>query len=172
MRRKPITRALRRIYSSTYRKKHRKEIRKRQKEYWLNHREYYRGLGRKYSHTDKGRKAKREYCQRRSVELEFRLRKNLRTRVWLALRRGKKLCGTEALLGCTVEFLRGWLEKRFVRGMSWKNYGRWEIDHIKPCVGFDLTKVSEQRRCFHYTNLQPLWKFDNRSKGGGQCAFL
>ena len=39
-----------------------------------------------------------------------------------------------------------------------------EIDHIKPCKLFDLTKEEEQRECFHYTNCQPLWWYDNNKK--------
>lgn len=49
--------------------------------------------------------------------------------------------------------------------MSWDNYGEWEIDHIIPCDSFDLTKEEEQKRCFHFSNLQPLWWRDNRTKG-------
>lgn len=39
-------------------------------------------------------------------------------------------------------------------------------DHIKPCVSFDLTREEEQKKCFHYLNLQPLWAKENLSKGG------
>lgn len=43
--------------------------------------------------------------------------------------------------------------------MNWQNWGTvWELDHILPCVSFDLTKLEEQQKCFHYTNLQPLFK--------------
>jgi HNH endonuclease. len=51
--------------------------------------------------------------------------------------------------------------------MSWDNYGRdgWHIDHIRPCASFDLTDPEQQRQCFHYTNLQPLWAADNIRKG-------
>jgi hypothetical protein len=50
--------------------------------------------------------------------------------------------------------------------MTWQNYGYygWHIDHIKPCASFDLRKPSEQRKCFHYSNLQPLWAKDNLQK--------
>jgi hypothetical protein len=48
--------------------------------------------------------------------------------------------------------------------MSWSNYGEWEIDHIIPCDYFNLANEEEQKICFHYLNLQPLWKNENRSK--------
>ncbi len=40
----------------------------------------------------------------------------------------------------------------------------WHIDHIRPCSSFDLSDPKQQEECFHYTNLQPLWKHDNRLK--------
>ena len=47
--------------------------------------------------------------------------------------------------------------------MSWSNYGKngWEIDHIIPCSLFNLTNDLEQKECFNYLNLQPLWMLDN-----------
>ena len=39
----------------------------------------------------------------------------------------------------------------------------WEIDHIKPCASFDLSDPKEQKHCFFYKNLQPLWGEDNRT---------
>jgi hypothetical protein len=49
--------------------------------------------------------------------------------------------------------------------MSWNNYGKWHLDHIKPCASFDLSKKQEQKICFHYSNFQPLWAKDNLIKG-------
>ena len=49
--------------------------------------------------------------------------------------------------------------------MSWENYGTlWDIDHIKPCASFDLSLEEEQKKCFHYSNTQPLYKIDNQRK--------
>jgi hypothetical protein len=51
--------------------------------------------------------------------------------------------------------------------MSWDNYGfrGWHIDHKKPCALFDLSLPEQQRECFHFSNLQPLWAADNLAKG-------
>ena len=48
---------------------------------------------------------------------------------------------------------------------SWDNYGAWHIDHRRPCASFDLSDLNEQRKCFHFSNLQPLWAIDNIHKG-------
>ena len=48
--------------------------------------------------------------------------------------------------------------------MSWDNHGKWHIDHIKPCINFDLSKSEEQKQSIHYTNMQPLWATDNFHK--------
>jgi len=70
------------------------------------------------------------------------------------------------LVGCTVEEFKQHLEAQFTEGMTWDNHSRkgWHVDHIRPCNSFDLTKPEEQHKCFHFTNLQPLWAEDNLSK--------
>jgi hypothetical protein len=97
----------------------------------------------------------------------FKLVYNLRTRVHLALKGTRKSARTLELLGCTVEELRAHLESQFKPGMTWGNQGYrgWHIDHIRPCASFDLTDPEQQRACFHYTNLQPLWAEENMQKG-------
>jgi len=51
-----------------------------------------------------------------------------------------------------------------VDGMSWENRSEWHVDHRIPCNAFDLSDPEQQRLCFWYRNLQPLWGFDNLSK--------
>lgn len=68
------------------------------------------------------------------------------------------------LLGCEVDFFKDYLESTFKDGISWDNISDWDIDHIKPCKKFDLTILEEQQKCFHYSNLQALWRLDNIRK--------
>jgi hypothetical protein len=91
----------------------------------------------------------------------------LRDRIRHAMKRSssKKSEKTLDLIGCSVPFLMDWLEDRFQDGMNWDNQGKWHMDHIIPCASFDLSNPEEQRKCFHYTNLQPLWALDNMKKG-------
>lgn len=102
---------------------------------------------------------------RRKLDIEYRVKENLRTRIYYAIKGTvKKSDKTMNLIGCDFSKLKQYLEEKFTENMSWDNYGKWHIDHIKPCVLFDLTIEEEQRRCFHYTNLQPLWAKDNLQK--------
>ena len=112
-------------------------------------------------------KNKKKYVNNRlKTDPSFRLIRNLRRRTLYALKGRDKSANTMTLLGVTnIEFLWNHLEKSFKPGMTRKNHGKWHLDHIKPCVSFDLTKPSEQRECFHYTNLQPLWASENLAKG-------
>lgn len=95
----------------------------------------------------------------------FRLVKLCRNRVRLALKGYNKPERTFSLIGCTPDFLKAHLSKQFLEGMSWDNFGEWHIDHIKPCSLFDLTVLEQRQKCFHYSNLQPLWALDNLKKG-------
>ena len=85
--------------------------------------------------------------------------------MWEVLKGNPKLKTTMKLIGCSIEELKQYLGKQFTEGMSWQNYGKWHIDHIRPCASFDLKKLNEQKKCFHYSNLQPLWAKDNLCKG-------
>jgi hypothetical protein len=54
------------------------------------------------------------------------------------------------------------LEKHFLLGMTWENYGKWEIDHIKPWVSCKTLDCLAGMN--HLNNIQPLWKDENRRK--------
>jgi hypothetical protein len=85
------------------------------------------------------------------------------------------------LIGCTKDQLIKHLESKFYNHivtneqMNWGNYGKkihgkkntWEVDHILPYNHFkneDLNNIEVQKIINHFTNLQPLWAEENRSK--------
>lgn len=91
------------------------------------------------------------------TDVNFRILRNLRQRMRFAMKNNKTE-KTIKLIGCSIIDLKAYLELKFLPTMSWDNYGKyWQIDHIIPCSKFDLTILEEQLKCFHYTNLQPLF---------------
>lgn len=46
-----------------------------------------------------------------------------------------------------------------------RGYARAHLDHKRPCSSFELSNLEQQKQCFHYTNLQPLFVLDNLKKG-------
>lgn len=99
--------------------------------------------------------------------LRERITGNLRKRIRDVLKGETKSGRSMSLIGCTGEELKLHLEAQFLPLMDWSNYGPkgWHIDHIRPCASFDLSDPAQQKECFHYTNLQPLWSEENTSKG-------
>ena len=125
--------------------------------------------------TDPGFRAQKQAVynlhaqKQRDLKTDRAISLNLRNRIYYAVLAdgASKAQSTADLIGCTVQELRQHLEAQFADDMSWENYGRtgWHIDHIRPCASFDLSDPDQQRQCFHYTNLQPLWASDNMRKG-------
>lgn len=122
---------------------------------------------REYQQSGRATEAAKKWQKRQMGNVAFRLKKNLRGRVYVALKRGIKSDSTMNLLGCSIEAFVEYFKSLFKDGMTWERYinGEIHIDHIKPCIKFDLTDLEQQRACFHYTNLQPLWVIDNLKKG-------
>lgn len=120
-----------------------------------------------------------ERSRRNRATIQGRMRDLLHCRIKKAVNGTVKSGRTSELIGCSIEQLMAHLESQFLPGMSWDNRGRWgwHIDHIRPCASFDLTDPLQQKMCFHYTNLRPLWAKENLSKGsrwedseGGICV--
>lgn len=138
----------------------------RNKEYIQNRAEYKKDYDKKRSKNLKELRNKQRlnnYHKRKIYDIDFKLRRSLRSRMYFAVKYGEKCDKTMKLIGCDIKTLKKHLEIKFADGMKWENYGKngWEIDHIIPCSSFDLTNNDEQRICFNYNNLQPLWKLDN-----------
>jgi hypothetical protein len=171
------------LYNRQWREKNKDKKREQDRLYKANHREEARIRSKKYYYQFKNTEKYKKYHQiqrqlrnpqrRKKVKeqyqnnINFKLLIICRTRLYKALKNKHKIFHTIELFGCSINDLKRHLEQQFKNGMNWNNYGLkgWHIDHIKPCSSFDLTDPKQQKECFHYTNLQPLWAKDNLEKG-------
>jgi hypothetical protein len=149
--------------SKKYQQLNKEKINQTQKEYYHNNKHYWidNENRKEYckSYTKLNRKKLNEWSVTQyKTNPQFKLGMLLRQRFKSAIK-GYKISQIENLIGCSVIECKLYLEKLFLPEMSWENHGEiWEIDHIKPCVSFDLTDINQQKECFHYSNLQPLFK--------------
>jgi hypothetical protein len=95
----------------------------------------------------------------------FKLTSNIRTLISKTIREfgSVKKSKTYLILGCSFDEFKIYLENQFTEGMNWENYGKWHLDHKKP---ISLAKNEDEiYELNNYKNFQPLWAFDNLSKG-------
>ena len=160
--------------------KNKEKIKEQMKLYRLKHKERDKKYSKEYRIKNLGKIKKRMKLYRiRSREkiatyirtrfqndLKYRTLMNLRHRIYMALKGTVKSKRTIDLLGTSIDNLWNHLEKSFKPGMTKNNYGKiWHIDHIIPCAAFDLSDPKQQTKCFHYSNIQPLWAEENLRKG-------
>lgn len=144
-----------------------KKLKKR--EWYLKNKDAELNKIKTYQHLNKKQlaKAHNSYIKKRkSIDPSFKIACNLRVRISKLLRYGR-VGSTVKDLGCSIEELKMHLESKFQPGMTWENYGPkgWHIDHIRPLSSFDLTDKTQFLEACNYVNLQPLWWYDNLSKG-------
>lgn len=98
----------------------------------------------------------------------------VRTALTKAIQRGHltKSGRTFDLLGyAPAEFLAH-LAKQFRGGMSWGNYGEWEIDHIIPISSLEIKTLEDVAKANALPNLRPCWKQENRKKSANIITLL
>jgi hypothetical protein len=135
------------------------------KEYWLSEdrKLYYK----EWRNNNKDKLAK--YNKNKyNTDINFKLSSILRYRLYSALKLNVKIKSAIKLIDCSIESFKQYIELKFKPEMNWDNHGDiWEIDHIIPCSSFDLTDLNQQKQCFHYTNMQPLFKTTKIAKSLG-----
>jgi len=108
--------------------------------------------------------------ERAKTDIQFKLNRNIRSSMCHSLKYNGSKNGRhwEDLVGYTLTDLKKHLQKQFIDGMTWENWGinGWHIDHVIPISAFNFTDPSHTdfKRCWSLKNLQPLWAFDNISK--------
>lgn len=175
-------------YLKAWRSENSEKIKRAYKSWTKSHTEHMRSYRRAYSprrnelyqqNRERICKRKRELAPkyrsrirayfrlRRKTNIQFALADRLRATMNRALRRQftRKSARTFDLIGCSPTALRAHIESLFLPGMSWSNRTLWHVDHKLPLASFNLADPAQQRKAFHFSNLQPLWAKDNQSKG-------
>ncbi len=129
--------------------------------------EYQKRYQKKWREDNKGyhcKKVKEHYNKNYNIDERFTLKKSLRSLTFQAFKNKSytKDSTTMEILGADYQTVKELIESKFTKGMSWDNRGDWHIDHIIPLAA--ANSVEELKALCHYTNLQPLWAFENMSK--------
>jgi hypothetical protein len=122
----------------------------------------------KYRATDKYKEIRRKSSVKARSNITEKLNDSLRRAINHCLHGKKGINGCENILGYTINDLMVHLEKQFVDGMSWDNYGKkgWVIDHSVPLSWFNFVTIKDQgfKDAWTLSNLQPMWDIENISK--------
>ena len=112
------------------------------------------------------RKTTARQTQKYANDPVYRTQQRLRARARAAIGPGKRSVPTRELFGKPQDDLNKHIASQFTEGMNWDNQGQWHIDHIIPCKAWNLENEEDQRICFSWMNLQPLWGKENLEKSG------
>lgn len=137
------------------------------KEWRANNKEKARESGRKWREANKEKV--KEYLRKwkaSNKDEKWKLNNSMSGGIRKSLKRGKAGKHWESLVGYTVDALKRHLEKQFVSGMAWDNYGEWHIDHIIPLAAFNYETPEDIdfKKAWGLKNLQPLWASENMRK--------
>lgn len=144
--------------NQNYRQQHSQSINQQKKIYYKQNIE---NIKRYHEHNKTKRNAYLKY--RKQVDPSFKIKCVLQSRLSYLLK-NKKTKKYNDIIGCNNETLKDWLEFQFIDGMDWDNHGiLWDIDHVIPISSFNLLN-EENHKCFHWTNLQPLYHVTNMVK--------
>lgn len=180
-------------YEKKQYEKHKEEKREKSKEFYSKHPEYQKKWQRNniikrrkswrdyyYKNQEAICKKNREYFQKNKEkcyqyrknkyqnDIHFKLRICMSTAISKSIKGKKNGKNWESLVDYKLKDLMKYLENKFSKGMTWENYGKWEIDHIIPMSAFDLKGHNDPdfKRCWALNNLQPLWRKENQRKSG------
>ena len=120
------------------------------------------------SNPDKYREQMRRANEKVALIPQKRANRSVSRAVGRSIERGSKWGrSTFAILGYSRDDLCSHLERLFLDGMTWENYGRWHIDHIIPLSAFNYETPDDLdfSRAWELSNLRPLWALDNVKKG-------
>ncbi|MFA5340610.1 MAG: hypothetical protein WC332_02420 [Clostridia bacterium] len=156
-----------------YRIRHKTRLQNTSREKWRNDQEYrekakQRSKNWYLNNPEKVRALSLKHAKLRYYTPEGRIRTCISRNIYKSLHGKKYGKHWEEIVGYTLDQLKNHLEKKFQNGMTWENYGKvWHVDHKIPVSVFNFKNINDLdfKRCWSLSNLQPMFAFDNQSKG-------
>lgn len=143
--------------------------RERTSRWYKNHRQEALQYAAEWSENNREKRREISIRYNRKVRStpKGRLSSNISRGVYRALKSGKQGKSTFSLMDYSLGELMAHLERQFLPGMTWENYGDWHVDHKVPLAAhnFETPKDLDFKRAWSLENLQPMWAKDNHSKG-------
>jgi len=137
------------------RESHIEEVSENFKIYYNNHKEYFKQKKKEYSQSEKGKESKRKWCNEyNSKNKHIVLWRSLLRRTIVQLKQ-EKFDTTLNSLGYSAMELKEHIEKNWIEGMNWENYGEWYVDHIRSVGTFDSIDLPSVVNAL--SNLNPMW---------------
>lgn len=159
------------VSDKKYREKNKNKIDEYSKNWYEQNKEYRKEYLKEYreKNIDKIRETKRNYEKtRKHNDPLYKLIANFRTAIYTVLKENNlnKYGHYFEILQYSPEQLVEHLEKQFVDGMNWENYGEWHVDHKLPITYFNFKEVGDEEflKCWGLDNLQPMWGEENIKK--------
>ena len=141
-----------------------------------NYKKYRKRVNKYTRSSEKAKATQAKYMGKPINKLRVNIGNRMKAKI------GDNNINCEELLGCSWGFLVKYIEEQFEKqtakydvnkytgeAMSWDNYGAgdncFHVDHIKPYNEYDMNNLDERKMVCVYTNLHPLWSYDNVLKG-------
>jgi hypothetical protein len=156
------------LYANEWKAKNRERVAEYNKKYKAEHRDEISIYNTAYSLNNRDtiqQRSSANYLRLYHEDPNFKVAHLLRARVRKTLNGNIRADSALEFLGCTLDFFKAWLTYCFAEDMNFDNHGNiWHIDHTIPCSKFNFTNDSEQKICFHWSNMKPMYAVDNISK--------
>jgi len=159
------------VADKKYREKNKERLYNNHKEWYEENKDKWNEYIKEYreKNKDKIREIKRNYERtRKANDPIYKLINNFRTAIYQVLKENQiqKNGHYFETLKYSPENLIEHLESKFKDNMTWDNYGKWHVDHIKPISSFQITEIGDDEfmTCWSLKNLQPLWSDENIRK--------
>lgn len=169
-------------YSKIYHENNKDDVHAYHKIYYEKNIESKKIYAKKYNEENKEINYLREKARKkhkRKTDPAYRIEQDMRTRIYMVIKnyRSKYKVSKKDFvlshLGISISKFVEYLEKQFLPEMNWDNHGKiWEIDHIIPCASFNLLDENECKKCFHYSNHQPLFTTTEIAKSFGYENYI